>query len=314
MPHAADVSVILPAYRAAETIAQALQSIADQTTPPGEVVVVDDGSDDGTVGVVREAAGVLPDGVTLKLIEQSNAGAGAARNRAVAEATKPWIAFLDADDLWLPEKLERSMSAIAEQDLDLVAHNGLMVVEAIKSLNDCAQRFRQYSDPFVGLYRKGYLDTCTVVMRRDDAITAGGFDETLRNAQDFELWLRVLRNPAKRFSVLDVVLSEAFETPGSIMSFIERRLSCCRLVATRYADALIDRPGGRFMSLWFRLIAIHAEAAQAYRRRGDWGRMTWVAARLPWSLFVDTIQVVAGNGPRRQAFLSLESIASGTPD
>jgi len=314
MPDAADVSVILPAYRAAETMGRALQSIADQTMPPGEVIVVDDGSDDGTADIVRGFAVNLPKNITLKLIEQANAGAGAARNRALAKATKPWIAFLDADDVWLPEKLEQSMAAITDQDLDLVAHNGLTVVGDVKSLNDCAKRFHEYANPYVGLYRKGYLDTCTVVMRRNDAMAAGGFDETLRNAQDFELWLRVLRNPGKRFAVLTPVLSEAFETPGSIMSFIERRLTCCRIVAVRYAGDLRCKPGGSFGSLWYRLVAVHVEAVAAYRNRGDLPRAGWAALRLPWALVVDTLRVAIGGAEDRQEFLKPEQPKTNTPE
>lgn len=296
------VSVILPAYRAADTITRALTGVGAQTVLPGEIVVVDDGSDDDTVAVVRSAP--LPNGVSLKLIEQANAGAGAARNRALAEASGDWVAFLDADDVWLPEKLERSLAALADDGLDLVAHNGWTVTLSEKSMNDCARRFREGADPFVALYRKGYLDTCTVLMRRADALAAGGFDETLRNAQDFELWLRVLRDPAKRFTVLDDVLSEAYETPGSVMSFIERRLACCRVVAVRYARDLGGRPGGVWSGLWFRLTAVHAEAVQAYRRRGDVGRAVWSALRLPWALIVDSLSVAFGATGERRRFLT----------
>lgn len=98
------VSVVVPAYNAAETIARALDSVYAQTYPGvAEVIVVDDGSTDGTAGVVRER---FPD---AHYVRQPNAGAFPAKNRGVEAARAEYVAFLDADDEWLPAKLERQM-------------------------------------------------------------------------------------------------------------------------------------------------------------------------------------------------------------
>jgi teichuronic acid biosynthesis glycosyltransferase TuaG len=115
----ADVSVIIPAYRAAETIGRALRSVAGQTVTPREIVIVDDGSDDDTAKVARRYADLLAPSA-LRVVTQPNLGAGAARNRALAEATQPLVAFLDADDEWLPEKLERSVNEMNAGDYVLV--------------------------------------------------------------------------------------------------------------------------------------------------------------------------------------------------
>ena len=94
-------SAIVPAYNAAATIRQAIDSALGQTIPPQEVIVVDDGSTDGTSVVVEGMAG------PLRLIRQSNRGPGAATNAGVASVGTPFWATLDADDLWLPEKIAR---------------------------------------------------------------------------------------------------------------------------------------------------------------------------------------------------------------
>ncbi|OHC75543.1 MAG: hypothetical protein A3G18_09280 [Rhodospirillales bacterium RIFCSPLOWO2_12_FULL_58_28] len=297
-----EVSVIIPAYRAAKTIARALVSVAAQTLKPYEAIVVDDGSDDGTC----EAALALEprmNGVRLKVFRQSNRGAGAARNRAVAEASRPILAFLDADDEWLPEKLARSLAHIEDGHYLLVAHNGLIVENGKESLIDGARRFREGGAPFVSLYRKGYLDTCTVVTRRDAVIAAGGFDPTLKNGQDFEMWLALLKQPGTRFLVFDEPLSRYHVTPGGIMSNTERRLACCLKIAGRYAPDLKKHPGSAIYSLWFRIFAVHYEAVQVYVKQRKFTALLVLLLKLPFLLFSMTVAFVFVPPPQRPRFL-----------
>jgi glycosyltransferase involved in cell wall biosynthesis len=103
-----DYSVVIPAYNAAATIAEALESVFAQTAAPDEVIVVDDGSTDSTVDIVRAC------GDRVRLIRQENAGPGSATTRGISEVRSPIIATLDADDLWLPEKCERQLAALVE--------------------------------------------------------------------------------------------------------------------------------------------------------------------------------------------------------
>ncbi len=261
----ADVSVVIPAWRAAATIGRALASVGAQTATPGEVIVVDDGSTDGTAAVAQAAAGLLGS-IPLRVLRQANAGAGAARNRGIEAAQGALLAFLDADDEWLPAKIERSIERLNATGAVLVAHDGWIVdADGTSTLNETARRFAESADPFVGLYRKGFIDTCSVVARRDAAIAAGGFDETLPNAQDFELWLAMLKAPGTRFEVFAEPLLRYHRQAGSIMSHTGRRLDCCLIVARRYASYLKGRPGGVLASLWYRITAIHYEAIQAHR-------------------------------------------------
>ena len=95
------ISVVIPAYNAAAWIRRAVNSVLSQTRPADEIIVVDDGSTDGTGDIVR-----MYDG-RVRLLQQANAGAAAARNTGILAATGDWIAFLDADDEWLPQKLQR---------------------------------------------------------------------------------------------------------------------------------------------------------------------------------------------------------------
>ena len=277
----ADVSVVIPAWQAADTIGRALAGIGAQTARPGEVIVVDDGSTDRTADAAEAAASLLG-GVPLRVLRQQNAGAGAARNRGIEAARSPLIAFLDADDEWLPAKLERSIERLNATGAALVAHDGWIVAaDGTTTLNETARRFADSADPFVGLYRKGFIDTCSVVARRDAVIAAGGFDETLPNAQDFELWLAMLKKPGAFFEVFAEPLVRYHLRPGSIMSHTDRRLRCCLEIALRYAPSLARRPGGMLPSLCYRVIAIHYEAAQAHRAAGRTTQAVGAVLALP---------------------------------
>jgi teichuronic acid biosynthesis glycosyltransferase TuaG len=288
----APVSVIVPAYNAATTIGRALASVARQSIKPHEVIVVDDGSVDGTAAIARDLAATTP-AIRVAVLSQPNLGAGAARNRALAEARAPLIAFLDADDEWLPEKLEASLPYFDRDELILVAHNGWLVHDGREVLIDIARRFRAAAaNPYAGLYRRGFIATSSVVARRSAIAEVGGFDETLRTGQDFDLWLRLLKRANAGFLVFDRALTRHHVTPGSITSHTGRRLANTMEIAIRHAPDLADHGASPLIGLWFRVLAVHAEAMQAYRRRGEFREAAVVAAALPSALLGATRRVL----------------------
>ena len=286
------VSVIIPAWRAAGTIERALRSVAAQSVRPREAVVVDDGSDDGTFEAAKACRPFMGD-IGLIVVRQANAGAGAARNRAIRESRGDILAFLDADDEWLPTHLERSLAVMEEGEYVLTAHNSVSVAsDGTETLNDCAARFREGPDPYVTLYRKGYIDTCTVLAKRDAVLAVGGFDEMLPNAQDFELWLKLLRAPSTPFAVFEDVLCRYHLVAGSIMTYTERRRRCTIAIAHAYAPDL--------KNLLYRVLAIHYEAFNVHRAQGAPMQMILEAARLGWALPEATVRYgVARLGPVR---------------
>ncbi|MEE8352228.1 MAG: glycosyltransferase family 2 protein [Rhodospirillales bacterium] len=305
MSRSADVSVIVAAYQAADTIARTLASIAAQTLKPREVVVVDDGSTDGTMEA-SEAFRPDMNGIELHVIRcEENKGAGAARNRAIVESTQPYLAFLDADDEWLPEKLSRSMAVLKEDGVTLVAHDYISGYNGNMVHHDCVARFRE-NDPFVGLYRKGYIASCSVVTERAAVINAGGFDPGLRNAQDFDLWLAMLKNPKIRFLVFDEPLLRYYVTPGGIMSHTGRRLHCALKIAVRYFPDLAARPGSPWVSLWFRIAALHLEAIRSYRDKGNIGAMLLVLGLFPSRLTAVTFRCLFSRPAPRGRFVNDE--------
>jgi glycosyltransferase involved in cell wall biosynthesis len=290
----ADVTIIMPAFRAAATIDRALASVVHQTVKPRAMVIVDDGSPDGTFDRICAWKGKTG-GIALTVLQQANAGPGAARNRALAEASTTWVAFLDADDEWLPAKIERSVAHLAGDNYVLVAHDSVEVKDGREERIECASCFLASPDPYVGLYRRGFIDTTTVVARLDAIRAVGGFDASLPNAQDFELWLALLSAPETRFLVFPEVLSRYHRTAGSVMTHIDRRRRCCMTIAQRYAPALRSRPGSPVVSLWFRTLAVHAEALASHREKRDWGQAVMTALALAGNLIRATATYLTGS-------------------
>jgi glycosyltransferase involved in cell wall biosynthesis len=195
------ISVVIPVYNGAAYLGATLQSVMDQSEPPCEVIVVDDGSTDDTAAIARSF------GVTL--ISQENRGIAAARNAGTRAATGEYIAYLDGDDLWSPDKLEIQLSGLALYgrpafsftDFCVFDENG--IDRRVRALRD-HPAFRKTAGP-VGerqdviieakddrpVLPDDYILPSSTLIRRADVVAVGGFDETLRTAEDYEFFLRL---------------------------------------------------------------------------------------------------------------------------
>jgi GT2 family glycosyltransferase len=189
------VSVVIPAYNCAAFIAETLDSVFAQTLAGFEVIVVNDGSPD-TEELERALAPYL---ARVRYVRQENRGAGAARNRGVKEARGRFVAFLDGDDAWLPDYLEEQLKFVREGSYDLAYTDALLVGDsplAGKTYMQTAPSDGPVN--FLSLVRgECNVITSGVVARRQAVLEAGLFDETLRNAQDFELWARLARRGSR---------------------------------------------------------------------------------------------------------------------
>ena len=194
------VSVVIPCYNAATWISSSLNSVAAQKWPALEVIVVDDGSTDGSVDLLRAH---FPD---VRVLQQRNGGAAAARNAGIQAAHGDWIAFLDADDWWLPGKLQAQMALLATQP---DAQMCTTAWEVWKSEDPEPARellgpllhpkpAQGRGNPATGwIYPELLLGCCvwtsTVVARTSLLRTLGGFDVSLKVGEDYDLWLRASR-------------------------------------------------------------------------------------------------------------------------
>ncbi|MBU8978064.1 glycosyltransferase [Lysobacter sp. MMG2] len=180
----APVSVVVPCYRCGETIADAVASIASQTLPPRQVVLVDDASGDGTVRALHTLAAQYPPGWIEVIALARNGGPSAARNAGWARATQPYIAFLDSDDTWAPTKLAIQMQALREDpQIALIAHR--MQVRERGDRPEAPTRARTKIVPRRRLLLNNPFPTASVVLRRDLPFR---FNEDYRRVEDFLLW------------------------------------------------------------------------------------------------------------------------------
>jgi len=188
-------SVVVPAYLAEAFILQTIRSVDAQTLPPTEVIVVDDGSTDGTCTVVEAFARERPS-LPVKLVRESHRGPGASRNTGIYAAAAEWVAFLDADDLWHPEKLGVVSRAIgAHPEANFFCHNELVhELDGSESVSDYGAGFFPGRSLAAQLFERNRFSTSAVVCRRSLLLDTGGFDESLTSAQDYELWLRLAPN------------------------------------------------------------------------------------------------------------------------
>lgn len=284
----ADVSVIMPAYQSAATIERALTSIASQTLQPLEVIVVDDGSTDGTFEIAHNFADHM-NGIPLKVYRQDNQGPGAARNRALREASATYVAFLDSDDEWLAEKIARSMTVLEAGNYDLVSHDGWEVHGSEERPLEGSLRFKAAADPFIGLYRRGFIDNCAVVVRRDLVDAVGGFDATLPVGQDFDLQLKILGPTGRRFTVFDDKLVRYHILPDSVTRATEKRLACQRRILRRHAASLQSHKQSPLSSVLFRTLAVFYEALQAHIGHQRFGWALYTVVRAPFALVFEAI-------------------------
>jgi glycosyltransferase involved in cell wall biosynthesis len=192
------VSVVMPAYNRGRFLATAVGSVMAQSRPCHEIIVVDDGSTDDTADVVRSL------GPRVRYLRQENAGPAAARNAGIRVATGDWVAFLDTDDRWLPEKIERQLAIVERhREVALVSADTAIADAAGSLLVDSNFRRHGLQGFFQGLAGApipnapgrllcvNFINTSTAMVRRDLLLALEGFDSRLRYGEDLELWLRV---------------------------------------------------------------------------------------------------------------------------
>ncbi len=182
----AEVSVIIPTHNRAAWVKEAAASVLAQTFGDYELLVVDDGSTDGTGDALAPLNGRLK---VLRLEERR--GVSAARNRGAASARGEWLAFLDSDDLWLPEKLARQMEYLrSHPDCAICQTEEIWIRNGVR-VNPPQTHRKAGGDIFLPSLARCLVSPSAVMLRRRLFEEVGGFDETLPAAEDYDLWLRV---------------------------------------------------------------------------------------------------------------------------
>jgi GT2 family glycosyltransferase len=204
-------SVLIPAYQAAATIGETLESAFAQTLPPHEVIVCDDGSTDDL------DAALAPFRDRIVLLRKANSGVASARNTALRAASGEFVAQLDSDDAFLPDRLKALAELATERpDLDILATDAYFEFEG-----KVVGRFYDAQMPFpTEDQRTAIFDRCFVgwpAVRRRRLLAVGGFDESLVTGDDWDAWMRLILDGA-RAGVVNEALLRYRLTPGSVSS------------------------------------------------------------------------------------------------
>lgn len=189
------VSIVTPVYNAGKFLAETVESVLAQTHENFEHLLVDDSSRDSSAQLMRELAR-RDERIRLLFLEE-NGGPARARNRGIEASSGEFVAFLDADDLWAPQKLARQVTAFdGRPELGIVGTNGRIIDEQGRRLTQCfaADKIRRGKVSLPEFLLKGVpLATSSVVVRRECLEHCGLFDEVYRVCEDYELWMRILQ-------------------------------------------------------------------------------------------------------------------------
>jgi len=178
------ISVIIPTFNRKDTLKDAIKSVFAQTLLPDEVIIVDCGSKDGT----REA--VYDYNEPIKFLETKISGASAQRNVGIFSAKGSYIAFLDDDDIWHPEKLKIQMGFLEQHpEISMISAGNIRIGCDIKIDRPkwiCGNLYKK-------LFMESFVHTSTVIVRKNLFNEIGGFNENYKRAEDYDLWLRISR-------------------------------------------------------------------------------------------------------------------------
>ncbi len=180
------VSVVIPAYNAARYVEDAVDSVLGQTFRDVEVLVVDDGSTDGTEAVLSRY------GNAIRYLRQENRGVSAARNRGIQESTGRYVAFLDADDMWFPEKLDRQIAALESSGQHRACYSAHVIcTEALTPL--AVQRSVRHGSTLEDLLLRGNVvgTPSSVLCERSLFSIVDRFDPRLSQCADWDMWVRL---------------------------------------------------------------------------------------------------------------------------
>lgn len=183
--HLFSVAVIIPTYNRAHYLKRAINSVYNQSYLPSEVIVVDDGSNDSSANVVRDNFR------KTRYIWQENKGPSAARNRGINESNSEWLAFLDSDDEWFPQKLKRQIEALAKSPASKICYTDEIWIKDGSRINPKKRHKKFGGFIFHKCLLLCIISPSSVLVHRSIFEEVGLFDESMQVCEDYDLWLRI---------------------------------------------------------------------------------------------------------------------------
>lgn len=275
------VTVIIPARNCLRYLPAAIDSVKAQGVPNVEIIVIDDGSTDGAAQWLEaQSAEATP---YLTTLAGGGEGPSVARNRGIAAARAPLLAFLDADDVWLPGKLVNQVAFhAANPETAFSFTNYLHVDPEGRSYGTCFEywpafrriaksasmpvSYQHLTSPHARLITENVVGTSTVMARRDALQNASGFDASLRYAEDWDLWLRLAVAGQVGFTA-KLGVHYLMRRPGSASEDVRLRIECMRRIVATHAPAVAAAGGAAALRrAWALVLMTEADLARSEQR------------------------------------------------
>lgn len=226
------ISVVIPVYNGEKTIQETIESVTNQTFRDFELIVIDDGSQDSTLNIVKR----IPDS-RLKVFSFPNAGLAASRNRGIKLACGDYISFIDADDLWTPDKLEAQLQALQTHPQAAVAYSWTDCIDESGQFSRRGNHITIQGNVYAQLLLTDFIENGSNLLIRSQAFEmVGYFDESLPAAEDWDMWLRLAANYEFVVVPSPQVLYRLSATSMSA-NVVRQEAACLRVIEQAFAQA-----------------------------------------------------------------------------
>ncbi|MBD2517792.1 glycosyltransferase [Nostoc sp. FACHB-973] len=272
------ISVIIPAYNSESTISHTINSVLNQTFTNLELIVINDGSQDSTLDIVTRIQDPR-----IKVFSYPNAGGNVSRNRGLHLAVGEFVSFLDADDLWTPDKLESQLKALQENLTAKVAYSWTDYIDANGKFVLSGKRINLNGDVYETLLVTNFLENgSNPLICRKALMTLGGFDESLTAAQDWDMWLRL----ASKFDFICVPSVQILYriSANSVSSnLVRQEKACLQLLERAYQErpSAIKQTWNTSIANLYKYLTCKALQKPLNRQKG------LTAAKFLWKYFLN---------------------------
>ncbi len=185
MNNIGNISVVIPTYNRRKTIGRSIDSVLNQTLFPSEIIVVDDGSTDGTSDYIQSN---FP---SIRLLQQTNKGVSSARNMGIRSSNSDWVALLDSDDEWFPQKLEKQVMTLSQSPDIKFCHTEEIWIRNGVRVNQMKKHQKYGGHIFYKCLDMCRISPSSVLFHQSILDDVGYFDKDLKVCEDYDLWLRI---------------------------------------------------------------------------------------------------------------------------
>jgi len=277
------ISVVIPVYNGEKTIRETIKSVLNQTFNDLELIVINDGSQDSTLEIVSSISDPR-----LKIFSYPNANQAVSRNRGISQACGEYISFIDADDLWTPDKLAAQLRALQENPQAAVAYSWTDVIDESSQFLHTGSHLTVNGDVYANLLVVNVLENgSNPLIRRQALAEVGGFEESLPPAEDWDMWLRL----AARYHFVAVPAPQVLyrSSVGSMSTNVEKLEAACLQVIGRgfaQAPASLQYLKKYSLSNIYKYLTYRAVAGNPERQRG------LLAVRFLWRAVINDLSLL----------------------